>query len=78
MRKMVLKKLIELLADRFGCDEEDITLSATLDELNVYDSDRPEIADWAFELYGVEFTSADIAAWETVEDVVGYIEDHME
>ena len=75
---MVLPKLSKLLADRFGCDEEDVTLSATLDDLNLYDDDRAEIAVWFYELYGVEITAEEIAAWETVEDIVGYIEDRME
>ncbi len=74
---MVLQKLSKLLVDRFGCDEEEITLSATLDDLNLYDADRTEIAVWFGDLYGVDITAEEIDAWETVEDIVGYIEDHM-
>lgn len=74
---MVLQKLSKLLVDRFGCDEEEITLSATLDDLNLYAEDRDEIAVWFGDLYGVDISAEEIAAWETVEDIVGYIEDHM-
>lgn len=75
---MILQKLRGLLIDRFGCDGEEITLSATLDRLNLYTEDRDEIAVWFGDLYGVEISAEEIAAWETVEDIVGYIEDHME
>ena len=75
---MVLPKLTQLLIDRFGCDGEEVTLAATLDDLNLYAEDRDEIAVWFGDLYGVEISAEEIAAWETVEDIVGYIEDHME
>lgn len=75
---MILAKLRQLLIDRFGCDGEEVTLAATLDDLNLYEQDRDEIAVWFGDLYGVEISAEGIAAWETVEDIVGYIEDHME
>ena len=75
---MILEKLRGLLVDRFGCDEEEVTLAATLDDLNLYNDDRAEIAVWFLDLYGVEISAEEIDAWETVEDIVGYIEDHME
>ena len=75
---MILQKLRQLLIDRFGCDGEEVTLAATLDDLNLYEQDRDEIAVWFGDLYGVEISAEEIAAWETGEDIVGYIEDHME
>ena len=75
---MVLPKLTQLLIDRFGCDGDEVSLAATLDDLNLYAEDRDEIAVWFGDLYGVEISAEEIAAWETVEDIVGYIEDHME
>lgn len=74
---MILQKLRQLLIDRFGCDGEEITLAATLDDLNLYDEDRAEIAVWFGDLYGVDISAEEIDAWETIEDIVGYIEDHM-
>ncbi len=74
---MVLPKLRGLLIDRFGCDGDEVTLAATLDDLNLYAEDRDEIAVWFGDLYGAEITKEQIDAWETVEDIVGYIEDHM-
>ena len=75
---MILEKLKRLLVDRFGCNEEDVTLAASLDDLNVYDHERDEIAVWFGDLYGVEISAEEVAAWTTVEDIVAYIEDHME
>ncbi len=75
---MILQKLRQLLTDRFGCDGEEVTLAATLDDLNLYAEDRDEIAVWFGDLYGVDISAEEIAAWETIEDIVGYIEDHME
>lgn len=74
---MVLEKLRALLCDRFGCDGEDVELATSLDELNLYADDLDEIAVWFGDAYGVEVSSEDLRAFETVEDIVGYIEDRM-
>ena len=73
---MVRQQLINLLIDRFGCDGE-IELATSLDDLNLYPSDVAEIALWFGELYGVDATAEEIHAFETVEDIVGHIEDRM-
>ncbi len=75
---MVLIQLRELLSDRFGCAAEEVELATSLDELNLYPADREEIAVWFGELYGVGVSAEEIAAWDTIEDIVGHIEDHME
>lgn len=75
---MILQQLRHLLSDRFGCDGDDVVMAASLDELNLYPQDRAEIAALLGDLYAVEIAPEDIDAWETVEDIVGYIEDHME
>ncbi len=75
---MVLQALRRLLSDRFGCDEDEVELAATLDELNLYADDLAEIAVWFGDAYGVDVTTEELESFETVEDIVGYIEDHME
>lgn len=75
---MVLEALRRLLSDRFGCDSGDIELASTLDDLNLYADDLAEIAVWFGEAYGVDVTTEELNTFETVEDIVGYIEDHME
>lgn len=74
---MVLNYLIGMLPDRYGCDPEDVTMSATLDELNLSEDDRSEIAMFLGELYGVEISTEALRSFETIEDLVGYVEDRL-
>ncbi len=73
---MVLQYLKGLLPDRFGCEEEAVCLSATLDELNLSADDVNEIAVCLQDLYGVDFSDA-TETFETLEDIVGYVEDRL-
>lgn len=73
----VLEYLRGLIADRFGCEEEDVFMAANLDELNLSADDRTEIALCLQDLYGVEISSRELDSFETVEDLVGYVEDRM-
>lgn len=74
---MVLNDLVTLLSDRYGCDEDEIQMAATLDDLNLTADDLDEIALFLGEVYGVEIPTADLRAFETIEDVVGYVEDRL-
>ena len=74
---MVLEKLAALLSDQYGCDPEDVTMAATLDELNLTDHERGELAFTLEEVYGVEIPDEALSAFVTVEDFVGYIEDRL-
>lgn len=74
---MVLRYLKGLLSDRFGCDEEDVTLAATLDELNLSADDIYEMAVCLQDLYGVEIPTDHLQSFETMEDMVGYVEDRL-
>ena len=72
---MVLTQLKQLLIDRFGCDEEDITLATSLDELNLYPRDVEEIAFLLGEQFGMDLPAETVAEWEFVEDIVASFED---
>lgn len=74
---MVLEQLKRLLTEQYGCDEDEITLSATLDDLNLVTHERSELALVLEELFGVEIPGEALDDFETVEDMVGYIEDRM-
>lgn len=74
----VLPFLTKQLADRYGCDPEDVTMAATLDDLNLSDDDRSEIALLLGEVFGVEIPTGELLSFETVEDLVGYVEDREE
>ena len=74
---MVLEYLRELLSDRYGCDPQDVEMAASLDELNITKNDLDEIVLCLGELYGTVIPTADLYAFETVEDLVGYVEDRF-
>ncbi len=74
---MVLQQLIRLLTDRYGCDPEDVTMSALLDDLNITDDERYELASLLWEMYVPAPWPEELPALETVEDLVGLIEDQM-
>ena len=40
---MVLQQLTKLLTDRFGCFEEDISMAASFDDLNITEEERCEL-----------------------------------
>ena len=74
---MVLEYLQQFFADRFGCDEEDVIMAAALDDLNLSADDKYEMSLCLHDLYGVEIPADCLQSFETVEDVVGYVEDRL-
>ena len=73
----VLDVLTQLFCRNYGCDPEDVEMAATLDELNIAPHEREHMAVFLGEMYGVEITDEILYGFETVEDVVGYVEDHF-
>jgi acyl carrier protein len=73
----VLDVLIHLFCRNYGCDPEDVEMGATLDELNIAPHERDDMAVFLGEMYGVEIDDDALYGFETVEDVVGYIEDRL-
>ena len=74
---MVLDQLARLLGEQYACDEEDVTMTATLDSLNLSDDDRSELMLSLEELYGIPVPTEAMEDFVTVEDVVAYIEDRL-
>ena len=74
---MVLSYLKGLLVDQFACEEDDIELTSSLDDLNLTDSDRLDIAYDLSERYGVEITDSEAEGFVTVEDIVACVEDQL-
>ena len=73
----VLDVLMRLFCTQFGCEPEDVEMAATLDELNIAPHEREHMAMVMEELYGITIDDDTLDGFETVEDVVGYIEDQM-
>ncbi len=74
---MVLQQLTRLLVDRFGCDAEDVIMAADLDDLNITNDERLELALVLWEMNIAAPMPNELPPFETVEDLVGYIEDQM-
>lgn len=66
-----------LCADRYGCEEEDVVLTASLDELNLTADELDDMSVALADAYGVAIPEEELAAFATVEDIVGYIEDRL-
>ena len=73
----VLDVLTHLFCRNYGCDPEDVEMGATLDELNIAPHERDDMAVFLGGMYGVEIDDDALYGFETVEDVVGYIEDRL-
>ncbi|MBQ4332825.1 MAG: hypothetical protein IJC33_03505 [Clostridia bacterium] len=73
----VLDVLTALFCEKYACDPECVEMAATLDELNIAPHEREDMAVFLGELYGVDIDDTTLDGFETVEDVVGYVEDHL-
>ena len=71
----VLDILTHLFCDKYGCDPEDVEMGATLDALNIAPHEREDMAMFLSEFYGVTMDEDTLRGFDTVEDVVGFIED---
>lgn len=66
---------MHLFCEKYGCDPEDMTMGASLDALNIAPHERADMALFLGELYGVDIDKDTWTAFDTVEDVVGFVED---
>lgn len=74
---MVLDQIKEILKDTMDIDESKITLDAKLKEDLELDSlDSVELIMSAEEEFGIEIPDEDVMNFETVNDIVNYIEEH--
>ncbi len=73
----VLDVLTHLFCRNYGCDPEDVEMAATLDDLNIAPHEREDMAVFLGEMYGVDIDDDALYGFETVEDVVGYVEDQL-
>ena len=73
----VFEQVRDFLCERCGCFYEDVEMAASLDDLNVADFEREDLAFMLAERHGVDIPAEALKAFETVEDLVGYIEDRF-
>ena len=74
---MVLQQLTKLLTDRFGCFEEDISMAASFDDLNITEEERCELLSVLWEQHVAAPLPDTLPEFDLVEDLVGYIEDRL-
>ncbi|MBQ5840439.1 MAG: hypothetical protein IIW40_00625 [Clostridia bacterium] len=73
----VLDVLVALFSEKYGCEAEDVEMAALLDDLNIAPHEREDMALLLEEMYGVSIDDDTLYGFETVEDVVGFVEDTM-
>lgn len=73
----VLDVLMRLFCTKYGCEPEDVEMAASLDELNIAPHEREDMAMVLEEIYGIPIDDDTLERFETVEDVVGFVEDRM-
>ena len=73
----VMDVLLRLFCLKYGCEPEDVTMSATLDDLNIAPHERADMAMVLEETFGIPIPDDILDGFDTVEDVVGYVEDRM-
>lgn len=73
----VFERSREFLCERCGCEYDDVELAASFDDLNVADFERETLAFLLSEAYDVDIPHEELFAFETLEDLVGYVEDRF-
>ncbi len=73
----VLDVLLRLFVEKYGCEPEDMEMAASLDELNIAPHEREDMAMFLEEIFGVPIDHDSLRSFDTVEDVVGYVEDAL-
>ena len=73
----VLDVLTALFCRNYGCEPEDVEMATTLDALNIAPHEREDMAVFLGEMYGLNIDDDTLYGFETVEDVVGYVEDYL-
>ena len=74
---MVLNKVADILADLFGVEAADIELTDSLEDIG---ADILGMVDLSLALeseFDLEIPDEDYEKWETVDDVVNYIEEKI-
>lgn len=75
---MILEKVIAMLADQLGFDEDAINENTDIaEELGADSLDLVELMMSAEEEFGIAVVDDDLAKLRTVADIVKYIENNM-
>ena len=76
---MVFDKIKQIIVDQLNCDEEDITMEINLmKDLEADSLDAVEIIMAIEDEYGIEIPDEDAEKFQTVADIVKYVEDKID
>lgn len=75
---MKFEEVREIMVDTLGCDEEKITLEASLaDDLNIDSLDAVELVMAIEEKYGIKIPDEELGNMKKVSDIVSAIEKYQ-
>ena len=75
---MKFEEVREIMVDTLGCDEEKITLEASLaDDLNIDSLDAVELVMAIEEKYGIKIPDEELGNMKKVSDIVTAIEKYQ-
>ncbi len=75
---MKFEEVREIMVDTLGCDEEKITLEASLaDDLNIDSLDAVELVMAIEEKYGIKIPDEELGNMKKVSDIVAAIEKYQ-
>ena len=73
------KKVISIIAEQLGVEEDEIKLEASfIDDLGADSLDIVELVVALEEEYGIEIPDEDAEKIKTVQDAINYIKEHAE
>ena len=75
---MKFEELKEIMIDTLGCDDEKITMEASLaEDLNIDSLDAVELVMAIEEKYGVKIPDEELGNLLTVSDIISAVEKHQ-
>lgn len=75
---MTFEKVKEIIVDTINCDESEIAMDAKLKEdLNIDSLDSMELVMALEEAYGITIEESALGSFESVKNIVEYIDSHV-
>ena len=75
---MTFEKVKGIIVDTINCDESEITMDAKLKEdLNIDSLDSMELVMALEEAYGITIEESALGSFESVKNIVEYIDSHV-
>lgn len=74
---MEFEKVRDVIVETLGCEVEQVTKQATLEELGADSLASVELVMALEEAVGVSIDDADVANLKTVGDIMRYLKDHQ-